>query len=64
MEIQLSPDVDEVEEQFFFSMIEMGEYCMMVGDIGYDVYIFISGAGEGWGSCGNLLGTISKESYT
>ena len=45
-------------------MLEMGEYCMMVGGIGYDVYIFISGVGEGWGSCGNLLGTISKESYT
>ena len=37
---------------------------MMVGDIRYDVYIFISGVGEGWRSCGNLLGTISKESYT
>ena len=42
MEIQLSPDVDEVGEQFFFSMMEMEGYCLMVGDIGYDGYIFIS----------------------
>ena len=41
--LRVTIDVDEIEDQFFFS--EMGEYCLMVGDIEYDVDIFISGGG-------------------